>query len=95
MLSTKEIVENAVNKSNQEEEAMATARPVVKSLDDDVSPSTKQEDTMKQLKEARQAKARYEIAKQELAHKIKELYVMANNYEKDETENQILEVKTH
>ena len=65
---------------------------VPKPTGDDVS-SNKQDDTMRQLKEARLAKVRYEVAKHELAHKIKELYVLANNYEKDETENQILEVK--
>lgn len=65
---------------------------IAKTLNDDPA-IAKQDDTIKQLKEARLAKVKYELAKHELAHKIKELYMLANNYEKDETENQILEVK--
>lgn len=53
----------------------------------------KQEETLRRLKEAKLARQRYELARHELAQKVKELYNMANEYEKEETENQVLEVK--
>ena len=48
------------------------------SINDDLSLLKKQQDTMHQLREAKLAKQRYEVAKHDLAQKIKELYIMAN-----------------
>ena len=53
----------------------------------------KQQETLRTLKEAKLARQKYEIARHELAQKVKELYKMANDYEKEETDNQVLEVK--
>ena len=53
----------------------------------------KQQQTLKTLKEAKLARRKYEIARHELAEKVKQLYKMANDYEKEETANQVLEVK--
>ena len=53
----------------------------------------KQKITVERLKEAKIAKQKYEIAKHELAKKIKELYQLANDFEKDESQDQFLEVK--
>ena len=53
----------------------------------------KQQETLRQLKEAKLAREKYEVAKKELAEKVKQLYVMANEYEKEETKDQVLEVK--
>ena len=62
-------------------------------INDDLSLLKKQQDTMRQLREAKLARDKYEVAKRELAEKIKELYILANDYEKQETSDQILEVK--
>ena len=53
----------------------------------------RQKETIQRLKEAKAAHQRYEVAKQELAEKVKELYILANQFEKDDTNDQILEVK--
>ena len=61
--------------------------------EDDRAVWKKQQDTLQSLREAKAARVKYEIAKHELAEKVKQLYVLANDYEKQETNDQILEVK--
>lgn len=79
------------NKSNTTE-TNDDSNSQVKSLEN-VLTLKKQQDAVERLQEAKLARQKYEIAKHELAEKVKELYVLANDYEKQETSDQILEVK--
>ena len=79
--------------SGKEVDINKLVNPHPTAINDDLSLLKKQQDTMRQLREAKLARDKYEVAKRELAEKIKELYIMANDYEKQETSDQILEVK--
>lgn len=77
---------SASTKRNDDNEISANAEEMLHN-------TLKQQETLRTLKEAKLARQKYEIARHELAQKVKELYKMANDYEKEETDNQVLEVK--
>jgi len=89
--------EKEKEESKLKEEVQKENKPVVQDIPsnaaDLLQAKLKQEETLQTLKEAKLARQKYEIARHELAQKVKELYKMANDYEKEETDNQVLEVK--
>ena len=87
---------NNNNSNNNNNNNVSTKRgqdEISTSAEDMLHNTLKQQETLRTLKEAKVARQKYEIARHELAQKVKELYKMANDYEKEETDNQVLEVK--
>ena len=89
-------INGSSKKTQQDISASATKKSkneISTNADEMLHSTLKQQETLQTLKEAKLARQKYEIARHELAEKVKELYKMANDYEKEETDNQVLEVK--
>ncbi|XP_065666223.1 dentin sialophosphoprotein isoform X2 [Hydra vulgaris] len=83
-----------IESNNPEDETLKeNSKEIIEQIKHDDDLIKKEKMTVERLKEAKIARQKYEIAKHELAKKVKELYDLANDFEKEETQDQFLEVK--
>nr|XP_047136161.1 uncharacterized protein PF3D7_1120600 isoform X3 [Hydra vulgaris] len=83
-----------IESNNPDDESLKeNSKETIEQINHDEDLIKKEKMTVERLKEAKIARQKYEIAKHELAKKVKELYDLANDFEKEETQDQFLEVK--